>query len=193
MTFSASPSAASAARQRIVPVVEQERLARDTYRLRLAAPELAEIVVPGQFFMIRSPGIVNPLLGRPFALYDTWLGPDGRPAGRSGLKDAKAMSVQECARQILAATHARKRQLVMTLQDELTTRLAEETNRRLYIVSVVTVLFIPATFVTGFFGMNTGGLLWGGDGAPHGTWFAAVACFGAVLVTLLLLRSKRML
>jgi short-subunit dehydrogenase len=43
-------------------------------------------------------------------------GPDGQPAGRSGLKDDKAMPVEECARQILEATHARKRQLVMTLQ-----------------------------------------------------------------------------
>jgi short-subunit dehydrogenase len=43
-------------------------------------------------------------------------GPDGRPAGRSGLKEGNAMPVRECARQILAATHARKRQLVMTLQ-----------------------------------------------------------------------------
>jgi short-subunit dehydrogenase len=43
-------------------------------------------------------------------------GPDGKPAGRSGLREGNAMSVQECARQILAATHARKRQLVMTLQ-----------------------------------------------------------------------------
>ena len=43
-------------------------------------------------------------------------GPDGGKAGKSGLKEDKAMPVAECARQILAATHARKRQLVMTLQ-----------------------------------------------------------------------------
>lgn len=43
-------------------------------------------------------------------------GPDGRPAGRSGLREDDAMSVEACARQILEATHARKRQLVMTLQ-----------------------------------------------------------------------------
>ena len=43
-------------------------------------------------------------------------GPDGQPAGRSGLKDDRAMPVEECARQILEATHARRRQLVMTLQ-----------------------------------------------------------------------------
>lgn len=80
-----------------------------------------------------------------------------------------------------------------SLQDELTTLLAGETNRRLYIVSVVTTLFIPATFVTGFFGMNTGGLLWAGEEMPYGTLYAAVACGAAVLITLLILYSKRLL
>ena len=46
-------------------------------------------------------------------------GADGKPAGRSGLKEDRAMSVQECARQILAATHERRRQLVMTAQARL--------------------------------------------------------------------------
>ena len=75
------PGLVPEARQTIVPVVEQVRMARDTYRLRLASPELARQVVPGQFFMIRSPGLTNPLLGRPFALYDVWLGQEGEPAG----------------------------------------------------------------------------------------------------------------
>jgi len=46
-------------------------------------------------------------------------GPDGRPAGVSGLKEDKAMSVQQCARQILEATLARRRDLVMTLQGRI--------------------------------------------------------------------------
>jgi dihydroorotate dehydrogenase electron transfer subunit len=68
-------------RQQIVSVVDQVRLARDTFRLRLETPDLAQVVVPGQFFMIRAPGVTNPLLARPFALYDTWLDQAGRPAG----------------------------------------------------------------------------------------------------------------
>ncbi|MEK6244950.1 MAG: SDR family oxidoreductase [Pseudomonadota bacterium] len=46
-------------------------------------------------------------------------GPDGLPAGKSGLKEDNAMSVQECVRQIIAATHTRKRELVMTLQGKV--------------------------------------------------------------------------
>ena len=52
---------------------------------------------------------------------------------------------------------------------------------------------MPATFITGFFGMNTGGLLWSGDEVPHGTLFAALLCGCAVGLTLLLLRRKRLL
>lgn len=89
----------------------------------------------------------------------------------------------------VAALHDRAR----SLQDELTTRLAEETNRRLYIVSVVTTLVMPGTFITGFFGMNTGGLLWGGEESAHGTLYAGLLCLAAILGTLLTLRLKRLL
>jgi len=46
-------------------------------------------------------------------------GADGQPAGRSGLKEDRAMPVEACARQIIEATHARKRELVMTLQGKI--------------------------------------------------------------------------
>jgi dihydroorotate dehydrogenase electron transfer subunit len=75
------PGMVPSARQIIAPVVEQVRLARDTYRVRIESPELAREVVPGQFVMIRSPGLTNPLLGRPFALYDVWCDAAGNPAG----------------------------------------------------------------------------------------------------------------
>jgi len=41
-------------------------------------------------------------------------GPDGKPAGKSGLKEEGAMSTEECARQTIAALRARRRELVMT-------------------------------------------------------------------------------
>src|SRR5260370_29367132 len=55
------------------------RLARDTYRLRLAGPELARAIRPGQFVMLRPGRGTDPLLGRPFALYDTVLDARGEP------------------------------------------------------------------------------------------------------------------
>jgi short-subunit dehydrogenase len=41
-------------------------------------------------------------------------GADGRPAGKSGLNEEGAMSVEECACQIVAALRGRRRELVMT-------------------------------------------------------------------------------
>ena len=67
--------------QTVASVVEQERLATDTFRLRLRCPKLAARITPGQFAMLREPGRDDPLLGRPFALLDTFDDGDGRPAG----------------------------------------------------------------------------------------------------------------
>jgi dihydroorotate dehydrogenase electron transfer subunit len=62
-------------------VMENVRLARGTYRIRLEEVTLARAIRPGQFVMLRMPGATDPLLGRPFALYDTVLDSDGRPLG----------------------------------------------------------------------------------------------------------------
>ena len=57
-------------------VVENIKLARDTWRLRFVAPEIASRIKPGQFVMIRLAGFDDPLLGRALALYD--VSPDGQ-------------------------------------------------------------------------------------------------------------------
>ena len=78
-----SPAASGlnpAAVQQTVRVLSQRRMARDTYCLRLETPEIASRIVPGQFFMVRPVEGVNPLLGRPFALFDTF-GQEGEPEG----------------------------------------------------------------------------------------------------------------
>jgi dihydroorotate dehydrogenase electron transfer subunit len=51
-------------------VTENIRLAQDTYKVRLHCPAIARAIRPGQFVMLRLPDRTDPLLGRPFALYD---------------------------------------------------------------------------------------------------------------------------
>src|ERR1700686_3080957 len=63
------------------PVVANVQLAKNTYSIRLFAPALAQAIRPGQFVMIRMPNSTDPLLGRPFALYDTVLNDRGKPIG----------------------------------------------------------------------------------------------------------------
>ncbi|HZN37013.1 MAG TPA: dihydroorotate dehydrogenase electron transfer subunit, partial [Pirellulaceae bacterium] len=59
------------------PIVENVRLARDTYRVRFHAPQIARRITPGQFVMLRIADLNDPLIGRPLALYDTALSAAG--------------------------------------------------------------------------------------------------------------------
>ncbi len=67
--------------QRTARISEHARLADRTYRVRLDCPDVAAAIRPGQFVMLRLPGTTDPLLGRPFALYDTALDEGGNPVG----------------------------------------------------------------------------------------------------------------
>ena len=64
---------------RTARVLEHVLLAAHTFRVRLECPELAATIRPGQFVMLRLPNTTDPLLGRPFALYDTVLDAAGTP------------------------------------------------------------------------------------------------------------------
>jgi len=68
------------ARQHVATVDGIRQLARDTFAIRLQQPELARSITPGQFFMVRPVTGSDPLLGRPFALYDVYPA-DGEPEG----------------------------------------------------------------------------------------------------------------
>lgn len=59
-------------------ITERVELARQTYRVRLHLPAIAQAIQPGQFLMLRIPNRTDPLLGRPFAFYDTVLDAQGQ-------------------------------------------------------------------------------------------------------------------
>ncbi len=75
---------------------------------------------------------------------------------------------------------ARERAIV--LQEELLSKVAQEQNARMYLLSVVAALFLPLTFVTGLLGMNVGGL----PGLDNPMGFAASVAVMAVAAVLLL-------
>ncbi len=60
---------ADQARFSAATILENKRVAVQTYRLRITAPEIAQPIVPGQFVMVRLAGFDDPMLGRAFALY----------------------------------------------------------------------------------------------------------------------------
>lgn len=52
--------------------MENIRVAENTYRLRLSAPNVVAALRPGQFVMLRLAGGDDPLLARPFCVYRTF-------------------------------------------------------------------------------------------------------------------------
>jgi zinc transporter len=77
------------------------------------------------------------------------------------------------------------------LQEELAGRLAEDTGTRLYVLSVLSAVILPMTFITGIFGMNVAGLP-GLEGEASFWWtmFLIVAAGAAMLG---LLRWRKLL
>lgn len=53
-------------------VVSHDQVAEATWRIRLDCPSIAARAVPGQFAMLRLPDRCDPLLARPFAVYDVF-------------------------------------------------------------------------------------------------------------------------
>lgn len=67
------------------------------------------------------------------------------------------------------------------LQEEVVTLLTEETNRHLRVLSVLSILFLPPTFIAGLFGMNLRGVLF--EGHELGFWSAtALAVLSSAVV-----------
>ena len=77
------------------------------------------------------------------------------------------------------------------LQEELTARVAEETNKNLYIVSLFTALLLPPTLITGIFGMNVAGL----PGLQDETafWWVMLGLAAVSGLALLILYLRRLL
>jgi zinc transporter len=69
---------------------------------------------------------------------------------------------------------------IKLLQEEVASRISEQTNRSVFVLTVVTVLALPINMIAGLFGMNVGGVPLAQDG--HGFWIvvALVIAFTAV-------------
>ena len=105
---------------------------------------------------------------------------------------ANAQGVRQAVER-LAATGSDLEQLqerAVLLQSELSARLAEMTNHNLYVLSILTAIFLPLTLISGIFGMNVGGLPW--VGTPWGFAWVMVLSAGTLIVTIALLYWRRL-
>jgi zinc transporter len=74
------------------------------------------------------------------------------------------------------------------LQEELTSRVAEDTGRTLYVLAILSAVFLPMTLITGIFGMNVAGLP--GLHSPAAFWLVMLL-IGAAGVAFARIFSRR--
>jgi zinc transporter len=77
------------------------------------------------------------------------------------------------------------------LQEELASRLAENTGRNLYVLSILTAVLLPMTLVTGIFGMNVAGLP--GVSSQTSFWWVMVLILVSGAATLAILVWRKLL
>ncbi len=94
--------------------------------------------------------------------------------GAADLQDFRA-SGEEFA--VVLRDLAALQERIKLLQEEIATRVNEENNRSLFILTIVTVLVLPINIVSGLLGMNVGGLPLAQH--PHGFWIV-VALIGSI-------------
>jgi|SRR5271170_6449426 len=77
------------------------------------------------------------------------------------------------------------------LVEELRAQVEEETNRNLYILTMCSVIFLPATLMASIWGMNVGGIPF--SVSPHGFWVVGgliAAVFVSVAIVLFRFKSR---
>jgi zinc transporter len=81
------------------------------------------------------------------------------------------------------------RERASVINDEVANRLAERTDQKMYLLSLVTLVFLPLTVISGMLGMNVGGVP---GGETPWAFFATCALFVTVaVVEIWLLRRMR--
>lgn len=81
------------------------------------------------------------------------------------------------------------RERAILAHEELTNRLAQEQNSRLYILSVVAAIFLPLSFLTGLLGMNVAGLP--GTSNPAAFLISVVSMLSSAVILVVLFKWKR--
>ncbi len=149
-----------------VDAIEDRLLAQRLHDSRTELAALRRSLVRVQRLLAPEPGSLFRLLNRP----PDWL--------RERDVDELRTATEECAL-VLNDLHALVERIKL-LQEELAATLNEQTNRTLFVLTMVTVLALPINIVAGFFGMNVGGVPLADN--PHGFWLLVALVAGFTLL-----------
>jgi zinc transporter len=137
-----------------VDTIEDKLLGRKVMASRSKLGALRRTLVRLQRLLAPEPAALFRLLNRP----PTWITADDVRDLRQAAEELSAAVTDSVALV----------ERVRLLQEELGALVNEQTNRTLFVLTVVTVLALPMTIIPGLFGMNVGGVPFGEH--PAGFW-----------------------
>jgi zinc transporter len=76
-------------------------------------------------------------------------------------------------------------------QEELNSRLAEQSNKTMYILAIVTAIFLPLGLITGLLGINVGGMP--GADNDHAFWFVGLMLIAFAFIQYLIFKRRKMI
>ena len=81
------------------------------------------------------------------------------------------------------------RERAAVIQEELVSRLSEQMDKRMYVLSMVAAIFLPLGFFTGLLGINVGGI----PGAEYKAGFAifCLLLVGLVIAEIVIFKKKK--
>jgi zinc transporter len=145
----------------------EDNLQRGRFRVQRAAlGKLRRVLVRLQRLLAPEPGALFRLLRQP----PPWLAADDLDELRQSTEEFSLVLRD------LAALQER----IKLLQEEITAQVAEQTNRSLFTLTVVTVLALPINIIAGLLGMNVGGIPLADS--PHGFLTIAVIVLSFTVV-----------
>ncbi len=81
-------------------ILEHRPIAKDTWKMTVAAPHLAQVTQPGQFYMVRIADCNDPLIGRALAFYDRGFDAAGKPDSVSVVYVVKGKFTKALSRRV---------------------------------------------------------------------------------------------
>ena len=153
-----------------VDEIEDALLAGRTTRLTSELAQLRRMSVRLQRLLAPEPGAFFRMLSSP----PPWVTADDRQRLQQASEEFSVVLRDISALQ----------ERIKLLQDESAARVAEENNRSLFVLTMVTVLALPINLTSGLFGMNVGGVPF--NEHPLGFWivFALIAAGTAAITWL---------
>lgn len=81
------------------------------------------------------------------------------------------------------------------IQEEITAIISDQMNQNMYVLSIISLIFLPLGFLTGLFGINVGGMPGVADGGgvmePYGFWLVVLGCIITAAAIAVIMRIKK--